>query len=982
MLRNFIQHAKASLVQRLPQRRAKPPDLKVSLPWDPALAVTALYRAAFGRLADPGGLANCIQQLQSGVSLEALAEELVSSAEFQARHGSSQKVETDFLETLYRNGLGRKSDPEGLADWLAAGEKGATRGKVLAAFASSDEAMTAVATLFANAFYKTAFGRLADQGGLAHCVHQLQSGASLEGLAEGLAASDEFRIRHRAGQSVDTEYLSALYRNGLNRQPDPEGLSFWLAAGQQGATRAKVLIGLASSNEALEKTLAFSSIGLASAEDLTFLANSLYKTAFGRSADPGGLANCVRQLQSGVSLEVLAEQIAGSAEFKMRHGSGQKVDIKYVTALYRYSLGVQPSLENLAFWLAEGKKGVSRAEMLARLAGSDQVRKCLLSSKLDNRTAYRRWVALNDTISDIDRVAIRAHIAGLLYRPLISVIMAVGKTSKTALHDSLNSVFTQLYPYWELCVSVDAVTEPLLENAILGQRSAPDLRIRVARSAAGESFAAATNAALNLATGEYAAFLRPGDILPQHALYEVAFELGQNTTTDIAYSDNDHLDAIGDRFNPWFKPGWDPDLLLAQDYISPFAVYRQTLLEQLGFLRSGFEGAEFHDLALRTTGATAPDRIRHIPAILYHRRENKELLSSENGSAGIGASAAAARRAIRDHLDSRGDTNAILKPAPLIPGAIRVEWPLPEHLPLVSVIVPTRDRADLLARCVDGVLQRTDYANLELLIVDNGSSELATHALFDQISREDSRVRILHQPGPFNYAALNNMAAREANGEVLVLLNSDIDVIESGWLRELVSLALRLDVGIAGAKLLYANEQVQHAGVVLGPEGRATHLARLASRNDPGHFGQLVLPRTLSAVTCACAAIRRAVFFEVGGFDEVNLPVLFNDIDLCLRLGDHGYRVVWTPFAELFHLESASRGLDSDDPVKRERGRREWQHLYRTWGSLLDSADPFHNPNLLYRWDCYEIPSSSRRQKPWHSFVEQALSSNRYFPAE
>ena len=267
------------------------------------------------------------------------------------------------------------------------------------------------------------------------------------------------------------------------------------------------------------------------------------------------------------------------------------------------------------------------------------------------------------------------------------------------------------------------------------------------------------------------------------------------------------------------------------------------------------------------------------------------------------------------------------------------------------------------------------------MIVDNGSVEPATQTLFDQLTREDSRVRILHHPGPFNYSALNNTAAREANGEILLLLNNDIDVIEPGWLRELVSQALRPDVGIVGAKLLFPNEQVQHAGMVLGPEGHVVHLHRFAGRNDPGYCGQLALPRTLLAVTGACVAIRRAVFFEVGGLDEINLPVAFNDVDLCLRLGDHGYRVVWTPFAELFHLECASRGLDSDDPAKRERADREWRHMRKTWGSLLETADPFHNPNLLFHWDYQEIPSTPRRRKPWHYIVEQVLNLNRYFPS-
>jgi GT2 family glycosyltransferase len=713
-------------------------------------------------------------------------------------------------------------------------------------------------------------------------------------------------------------------------------------------------------------------------KDPSGLVNSLYMAAFGRLAEPEGLANRIHQLQSGVSLEVLAEQFVGSPEFQTRHGTSRSVDRKYLTALYRDGLGLKPDLKYLAHWLAEGKKGATRAKVLAGIAGSAEALEMGDPSKLDAIPAYSRWIALNDTISDSDRAAIGAHIAGLPCRPLISVIMPIDKASQSALRESFHSVITQLYPNWELCIAIDAITEPL-RTAILRDRATSDPRIRAARLGSVESTAAAINAALDLARGEFVAFLRIGDLLPEHALYEVAIEIAANPCVDVIYSDNDQISAAGQRANPWFKPGWDPDLLLAQHYISDLAAYRRTLIEEIGFLRPGFEGAEFHDLALRATAATTPDRVRHIPAILYHKGEENKAIHSEDAFASLRA-IAASHRAVRDHLDSRGDKEAVLKPVPQLASAIRVIWPLPEPPPLVSVIVPTRDRADLLAHCVEGVLHRTDYSNLELLIVDNGSIEPATQTLFDQLAREDIRVRILRYPGPFNYSALNNTAAREANGEILLLLNNDIDVIEPGWLCELVSQALRPDVGIVGAKLLFPDEQVQHAGLVLGPEGRIVRFYRFTRGDDPGYCGQLALPRTLLAVTGACVAIRRAVFFEVGGLDEINLPVAFNDVDLCLRLGDYGYRVVWTPFAELFHLECASRGLDSADPAKRQRADREWRHMCKTWGSLLETADPFHNPNLLFHWDYQEIPSTSRRRKPWHYIVEEVLNLNRYFP--
>jgi GT2 family glycosyltransferase len=632
----------------------------------------------------------------------------------------------------------------------------------------------------------------------------------------------------------------------------------------------------------------------------------------------------------------------------------------FLRTLGRTVLQPFPSLSARLYRLA------TAADTAVTLADSEETLKSVVLFSHKEETAYSLWVAKYDTISDADRGMIRAHISTLPFRPLISVTIAVDATSAVGLDKSFESVIAQLYPYWELCLALDYLTEPLVKPFLLSARTL-DPRIKLVRSGSARG-SESTNAALNATSGEFVTFLQPGDILAEHALYEVAIALGGNRQSDVVYTDSDCLDSEGKRTDPWFKPGWDPDLLLGQDYLSAFAVYRRDLVEGAGWLRSGFESAELYDLALRVTRATTPDRIIHVPAILIHCREAKETNHSKNEAAELPV-AEANWRAVRDHLNSQGDWDALVEPVPHIPAAVRVVWPLPPLEPRVSVIIPTRDRTDLLAECIDGVLHRTDYANFELLIVDNGSVEPDTLRLFDRLASEESRVRILHYPGLFNYSALNNAAAREAAGDVLLLLNNDTRVIDSGWLRELVSQVLRPDVGIVGAKLLYANQQVQHGGVMLGPHGYAAHVHRLAERNDPGYRGQLALTRTLSAVTAACVAIRPAVFFEVGGFDEVNLPVAFNDVDLCLRLGDYGYRVVWTPFAELFHLESASRGKEDVNPATRERLLSELEYLKKSWGSLLEFGDPFHNPNLLFHPDYFEIPTPPRRKKPWHHLV-------------
>jgi O-antigen biosynthesis protein len=652
------------------------------------------------------------------------------------------------------------------------------------------------------------------------------------------------------------------------------------------------------------------------------------------------------------------------------------IDMPSITLAYHHTLARDPEFNAVSYWLREGKKGTSRAQMFAALTRSPEGQSRRANPEARRIQNYDQWVATYDTIRDADRAAIRAHIDGLPYRPLIS-LMLTSEAARDLLWKTLDSIIRQLYPAWELCVPITRSTA-VLWNEVLRHRVGSDTRIRFIRLETEMNQVDITNAAAKQATGEFVGFVRSGDILPENSLYEVVFELGTNPEANIVYSDRDDIDLSDRRSNPWFKPGWDPDLLLAEDYLNDLVIYRLELLEQIGFLRTEFQGAEFHDLALRATAATAPDRIRHIPSILYHQRvetnrTSKGVLSIDD------ISVAASHRAVRSQLNALGYADAAISHNPCIPGAIRVIWPVPNPQPSVSIVIPTRDRGDLLRQCLDGVLHRTNYSNFEVLIVDNGTTERATLELFEHLKAADHRIKILSRPGPFNYSLLNNAAAREATGEILLLLNNDIDVIRPDWLREMVSHAVRPDVGAVGVKLIYANRKVQHGGMVLGPNAMVSHMQRLIDMSDPGYFGQQALQRTLLAVTGACLAIRRKVFFEAGGLDSINLKIAFNDVDLCLRLGDLGYRVVWTPYAELFHLESASRG-QNDSSAKRVLFEHELAYLRSTWGSLSDSTDPFHNPNLVFSWEFSEIPSAPRRSKPWHHVVKRMKELNHYFP--
>jgi len=393
--------------------------------------------------------------------------------------------------------------------------------------------------------------------------------------------------------------------------------------------------------------------------------------------------------------------------------------------------------------------------------------------------------------------------------------------------------------------------------------------------------------------------------------------------------------------------------------VSHLGVYRRRLIEQVGGLREGFEGSQDYDLALRVSELTRPDRIHHIPWVLYHWRQEGNASFSQSY---MDRCAEAARRAVTEHLARTGQDRVTVSKLADCPGWVEVRRAPPEARPLVSVIVPTRDRADLLAQCADGVLTKTDYTPLELLIVDNGSSEPETLALFERL-KADPRVRILDAAGPFNFSALNNRAVAEAKGEIVLLLNNDISVIEPHWLDELVAHAVRPNVGAVGARLLFPDGSVQHAGVVIGLGGVAGHLYYGGRGDTGGYYHHLAITRNMSAVTAACLAIRKSVYEEVGGLDADNLAVAFNDVDFCLKIRAAGYDIVWTPHAELFHHESASRGEDIA-PAAKARFDAEVAVMRDRWGDILE-RDPFYNPVFSLQHADYQLASPPKRMAPW-----------------
>ncbi len=571
--------------------------------------------------------------------------------------------------------------------------------------------------------------------------------------------------------------------------------------------------------------------------------------------------------------------------------------------------------------------------------------------------AYREWVRLHDSLSNEDLQAMRERIETMTYRPRISVVMPVYNTPEDYLRQAIESVCGQIYPRWELCICDDASGKPHVRQ-VLEEYAAADSRIKIAFRKENGHISRSSNSALELAGGEFVALLDHDDLLAEHALYMVAEELNKAPELDFIYSDEDKIDGRGRRFAPHFKPDWNPDMLLSQNYVCHLAVLRRSLLLEAGGFREGLEGSQDYDLFLRASRLTVPARIRHIPFVLYHWRaiEGSTALNMNFKKYCIEAS----RRAVDEHCEALGLRGRAVAGEPACIG--RVRFDLSEG-PLVSVIIPTRNKADLLVPLVEDLFLRTSYKNLEVLVVDHESDE---PELLDFYARnsDNPALRVLPFSGPFNYSAMNNLAAAKAQGELLLFLNNDIRVLHADWLEEMAGHGLRAEVGAVGAKLLYPDDTVQHCGLILGvKEGVAESQFQALPAQAVGYAGRTHTLQNVSAVTAACMLVRRAIFLESGGFDEINLPVAFNDVDLCLRLGQMGYRILLTPFARLRHLESASRGSDHS-PANHPRFRRELDYMLRRWNREL-AHDPAYNPNLSLLDANYAPAFPPRVCKPW-----------------
>jgi|GEM_PF-253204 len=568
---------------------------------------------------------------------------------------------------------------------------------------------------------------------------------------------------------------------------------------------------------------------------------------------------------------------------------------------------------------------------------------------------YPSWRIRNATVFDDDIERLIARCAELpAGGPSISVIMPVHDPDPQWLQSAIESVTGQSYTKWQLCLVDDASTNSAVRSLLDGYAAA-DSRILVRHRAENGHIAVASNDALAVATGEFVAFMDHDDELAPFALAALALAA---RGADIIYTDEDKIDGSGRHYDPHCKPGWNPELLLGQNYMSHLTAIRRTLVSDVGGLRPGFEGAQDHDLLLRATEATSPERIRHVPVVAYHWRAIEGSTALRPGEKNYTEAASSAA------LEERLGPGWKVSPAGP-PTAYRCQPPLDDY-PLVSILIPTRDRVDLLRQCVES-LARTTYPAFEILILDNDSSDPETLNWLHEFDNGHDH-RVVPAPGPFNYSAVNNLGAEQASGELLVLLNNDTEIIGGNWLSEMVRWALQPEVGAVGAKLLYPDDTIQHAGIVLGLGGLAGHGHLHEPADATGYFSRLALAHEVGAVTGACLLTWRTTWESLKGLDE-ELAVAFNDVDYCLRVRHEArQRIIWTPEAVLYHHESVSRGAE-DDETKVARFNTEVDRVRNRWSSEL-SLDPAYSPNLTLEGDSFTLARQPRFDPPWAETLE------------
>ncbi len=565
-------------------------------------------------------------------------------------------------------------------------------------------------------------------------------------------------------------------------------------------------------------------------------------------------------------------------------------------------------------------------------------RKVKKRERMRTKDIYDIWMEQNSLTEENIR-AIKEEIETFPHKPKISIIMPVYNVEKIWLEKAIKSVLDQLYENWELCIVDDASTKKHIRETLKKYEQNEKIKIKFLRENSGIS--EASNQAISLASGEFVGFLDNDDELSIDALYENVKLLNKHPEADLIYSDEDKLNPEGKRIEPYFKPEWSPDLFLSYNYICHFTLCRKKILDKIKGFRKGFEGSQDYDLLLRFTEKT--DKIFHIPRILYHWRQIKGSAATFHKEKITHLEKT--MKALQDSLKRRKIDAKVEKGIHFDQfESYRIRRKI-KGFPLVSIVIPMRDMVSFLKRNLRGIEEKTDYKNYEVIIVDNNSREKETHDYFNTLKEKDN-IRIIEYKDEFNFSKINNFAVKKAKGEHILFLNNDIEVISQGWLTGMLEHSARKEVGAVGAKLIFPNDTIQHAGTVLGLGGVAGHSHKHFPSESDGYFGALNTIRNYSAVTAACLMTKKKLFEEVGGFDEIHLSVAFNDVDLCLKIREKGYLVVYTPYAALYHFESTSRGYDLNPD--------EIMYMKNRWGKILFS-DPYYNPNLTLDSEDFRI---------------------------
>lgn len=521
--------------------------------------------------------------------------------------------------------------------------------------------------------------------------------------------------------------------------------------------------------------------------------------------------------------------------------------------------------------------------------------------------------------------------------PKISIVVPLYKTDREYLRQLIESVQAQTYSNWELCLSDGSGANSPLEQ-VLKEYQEKDSRIRVISSEKPLQISQNTNAAMGISTGDFVAFADHDDVLTANALFEYVKAYNENPKLEVFYSDEDKMTMDGNKFfQPHFKPDFNLDLLCSVNYICHLFMAKKSLIEKVGMLRPEYDGAQDYDFIFRCVEAT--DQICHVPKILYHWRSHEQSTSENPESKRYAFDAG--QRAVQAHYDRIGVKAEVLQGEYL--GLYRTKF-IRDYDPLISIIIPNKDHIEDLRRCMNSIEEKSTYQNYEYIIVENNSTQKETFEYYQKLEKEDPKAHVLYWDGPFNYSAINNFGAKEAKGEYLLLLNNDTEIINPDCLEELLGYCMRDDVGIVGARLYYEDDTIQHAGVVLGFGGIAGHCFVQQPRTSTGYCHRIICAQDYSAVTAACMMVKKEIFDAVGGLSE-DLQVAFNDIDFCIKVRDYGKLVVYNPYAELYHYESKSRGLE-DTPEKIARFNKEIATLEQHWPDIFRKPDPYYNPNL------------------------------------